>query len=827
MHLSRWAVAAYVCLIFAAVGFFQLHERAYPGEFTAHSDEAAHFVSGICVLDYLATSLGSNPVSFVESYYARYPRVALGHWPPLFYAVQAAWYATLGATALNAILLVGMITAIAASVLFFRLKWLYGTTTTVLSIAVFLWLPLVRASVLMVMPDLLASLLMLLAILAFADARIRGQGRFLVAFAAWTSAAVLTKESALTLILFAPVMLILAKPNALAARKKAWRVAAIAAAAMAIPLLIYPVSGVWRLRGLPQAVGVASFRSQLQMLMSFFAGASIIVFLVAVCAVFNALRRWKSLGDSERGIHFLAALVWLVITLACQLVTRNVIEDRYFLPALFALVIVFAEGLQSLIEAMEARFRRPWPVLAAACLTLACILSTPPLTLPRRTGYAQIAASIPYDSLGPVILVSSDSLGEGALIAERLLADPARAGLVLRASKMLASSNWLGTDVKLRMDSANQIRAFLDSEPVNYIVVDMDGYTNGIGRAGLRLLEETVRREPDHFRQVGDFPLYFAGRRRDSAVQVFENLNTRGRRPDHIRIDMAKTLGRDLNVPLQPRSGPATRWAASWSFRLAAVLEKMPRRDDGPTTATVAPQGDEAAPDGDTGRIYISAPAYRAWSFANVPAWIKISAGSGSGNGVVGYRVAANDSNEPRSAAIAVGEMIFRLSQPSSGYIYVPFFEKFTPEPRSADVPRRWVLEERSVRTATLRISTEEPSGPRSLVIYKPRADKKSWHTQLYLPAIKTEAGGKYHASFWVKAENPALVVVKFAQRRAPYTVCSPASPVRVSADWTRVNVRFQAAPECTADNDRLTIETGFISGKFWVAKLALVRDPP
>jgi len=47
----------------------------------------AHAVTSLMVRDYLATALGQNPLRFAEDYYARYPKVALGHYPPLHYLV--------------------------------------------------------------------------------------------------------------------------------------------------------------------------------------------------------------------------------------------------------------------------------------------------------------------------------------------------------------------------------------------------------------------------------------------------------------------------------------------------------------------------------------------------------------------------------------------------------------------------------------------------------------------------------------------------------------------------------------------------------------------
>ena len=44
------------------------------------------------VYDYLRGGSYGDPMGFAEAFYVRYPKVAIGHWPPVFYGVQAACY---------------------------------------------------------------------------------------------------------------------------------------------------------------------------------------------------------------------------------------------------------------------------------------------------------------------------------------------------------------------------------------------------------------------------------------------------------------------------------------------------------------------------------------------------------------------------------------------------------------------------------------------------------------------------------------------------------------------------------------------------------------
>ncbi len=67
------------------------------------------------VRDYLANLASLNfsgPMEFAENYYVHYPEVALGHWPPTFYVVQALWTLPFSASRGSVILLMSVLTAI-------------------------------------------------------------------------------------------------------------------------------------------------------------------------------------------------------------------------------------------------------------------------------------------------------------------------------------------------------------------------------------------------------------------------------------------------------------------------------------------------------------------------------------------------------------------------------------------------------------------------------------------------------------------------------------------------------------------------------------------
>jgi hypothetical protein len=66
---------------------------------------------------------------------------------------------------------------------------------------------------------------------------------------------------------------------------------------------------------------------------------------------------------------------------------------------------------------------------------------------------------------------------------------------------------------------------------------------------------------------------------------------------------------------------------------------------------------------GGTGTINVTADAGCAWTAVSNDAWIMITSGNGTGNGVVNYSVAANPGPKGRAGTITVGGRVFTVKQ--------------------------------------------------------------------------------------------------------------------------------------------------------------------
>lgn len=798
LALKLTALLAIVLLSLA----IQVFAGAYHRELATHPDEAAHFVSGVAAFDYLTRALGQNPVAFAETYYVHFPKVAFGHWPPGFYAIQAAWYAVFGPDPASGYLLMLVVEVAVLWLLFCWLQPSYRTLIAGLSSALFLALPVSRANLWLFLPDMLALLFAMLALFALTRALAGSGRRRWGAFAFWALLAILIKESMLMLPVVA-VAALLGHRIGLATvdRRRMLRGAGFLLAAVG-GALIYLASGVLHLREFSVA---ADFRLLAQRLPEvarvFVGGVSLPLLLVAAIGL---------LGIRKPAIRVATLLVAIVP--AAQLVVRDSVEPRYFLLAYLGLVVLFAEGLGQ----VGSRLRRP--SVAVWALGLGALATLSWGSVPARSGYAAAIRAVPQPSIGPVMLVSADSRGEGSLVAGRLMQDSRRSSIVLRASKLLSSADWMGRSPAPHASSADEVVALLDDRQVRYIVLDMNGYISPATRAHHRLLEAALGEDAGHFRLLSRHPLTIGGARFDSGLQVFENLHASADPPPRVRLDMSYNLGRFVEAPSGPMFDSAVR-----SLRLTRLLGFLvdtpaPR----PTRPTqLRPRSVDFGPDGGSGRVYVYAQPGAPWRAVASARWIHLSGEyEGIGAGVVGYRVDPYRGTRVVRGSVRVGVAEAAVSQAPSAVIRLPFRDRITDY-------NRWVLEN-FTHSAAIGTAAPGPRGDASLLLTKTAVDARDFDTQAYLPAIDLGQPRRVRLSFWAKADPPGRIRIDYAQRVAPFANCGLAEQARVSAQWRHYQYAFAADnARCTLENNRLSIAAGDLAGRLWVSDLRLDVDGP
>jgi hypothetical protein len=176
-----------------------------------------------------------------------------------------------------------------------------------------------------------------------------------------------------------------------------------------------------------------------------------------------------------------------------------------------------------------------------------------------------------------------------------------------------------------------------------------------------------------------------------------------------------------------------------------------------------------------------------------VPDWITVTKEVIAGiETVFHYQAAENHSYKHRSAAIAIGDAKFELTQWGSPYVAVPFLRRLhqSSDTRLGNARRR--IENREISRRT----------------------------------VEVKEGGRYSASMSLKAEIESPVGVEFGQRTDPHSNCGLFEILSVPTDWKQITVHFRAAGHaCGADNNRLAIHAGKVLGKLWISDFSLTKE--
>jgi hypothetical protein len=442
---------------------------AYRAELCAFADEPAHAVTGVAFEQYLLHSLPESPKRFLVDYYQHYPKVAVGHWPPLLYVAEAAVMLVVAPSKYALLGLQALLAGILAWLVFRELKPLVGALPAVSGSLALLLNPQFRIHASMAMTESLLTLTIFGACLAFVRFAERQETRDAILFALWLSAAVLTKGTGWAVLLVIPAVL-LATRNWKLAFAPALRPAALLVAALCLPWQILTFGLVyqawfWSPGAAYSFAAAPQFAKMLFTLPGLgMAGAALIG------ASSTLIGDWKA-GRTRAYWAALAGLIgaaWLF-----HVIIPAGIESRMMIIALPPILILAAAGAGQLAWRIAPRRQRQAAGAIYACLALVTIAISLPVEAKPQFGFIPVAEAL--DSMmppGSAALLVSDALGEGAIISEVALRRPSPSVYLLRGTKVLASQNWLGRDYRSLVHSGDECARLLASVPIDVLVVD-------------------------------------------------------------------------------------------------------------------------------------------------------------------------------------------------------------------------------------------------------------------------------------------------------------------------------------------------------------------
>jgi dolichyl-phosphate-mannose-protein mannosyltransferase len=530
------ARAAAFVLFFAFAALFQFLSGAYRSEFGGHPDEAAHYVTGLMVRDFIATPRAwAHPKAFAADYYLHYPKIGLGIWPPVFYVVQSAWTLVFTPARASVLLLMAALAAALALVFFETLRPRFGVTALVGALAL-LALPLVQSYYAMVMAETLSALLMFGAAVLFGKFLDDENPRDAIGFALCASLAILTKGTGLALALVPPLAILFTRKFSLLKNRWLWIAAAI----------VLVLAGPWTFATRDLGKGGwlepnPSWHFTKQAL-GYYAGKLFVAvgLLIALIALSGAVVAFRS--REQRG--FSASLTALVIGVwFFQSLAPVGLEARHLIPAVPAVMAFFVIGLSAATKwLMKGRrftisnavaVESLWALAYAIFGIAMAIVSSERLPTKHFSGFGPVAYKLLNNprNRDAVLLVSSDATGEGMFISEVAMRDAHRPGhIVQRASKAFTpdtgfAKNWSGAQYQPRFSTEAALRDFLiNGEPgkprIDFLAVD-----NSVPERNRVLHHDLLRRaiesDPLHFVLVCSSPLIRAGVEQKTPVRAY------------------------------------------------------------------------------------------------------------------------------------------------------------------------------------------------------------------------------------------------------------------------------------------------------------------
>ena len=479
--LSR---AAYFLLFFFIALLLSWNSGAFQAELGDSPDEPAHYVTGLMVHDYVAQGFPGSPMAFARNYYLHYPKVALGHWPPFFYVVQASWTLVFGVSRLSLVFLMAAIGALLATRIFFTMS----SVTGLLAALLWLTLPFVQQYNRDVMVEGVIALTVLLATDAYGRYLDTERWQPAAWFGLWATLALLTKGTGMQLAMVPVVAVLLTKRWGLLTRGSFW-LPALIVAVLAGPWYVWVPGAKHESVGTMGGVGFIPDR----LLGSLTGWVEMLGIVLAVGAVFGLWLAFK-VGDRVSRGRWIAGFGALVGAWFFRLFI-GAYEDRHLtanLPILVMAAVFAGEWLwrkwKTTLQLISVN-RPLWSRLCRGDLWVGILLPVVLIGLhirsgpvKRHAGYSEVAARLVEDYPKSVILVCADVEGEGMLIAEVAMREARPGHYVLRGTKMLATVGWMGGEYTERFDDTSKMVGFLDSIPVGIVVLGEGSVGSAHGR---------------------------------------------------------------------------------------------------------------------------------------------------------------------------------------------------------------------------------------------------------------------------------------------------------------------------------------------------------
>ena len=530
---APWRMAALFLVwlgLFGIANFTLERTGAFKAEFDGNPDEASHMMTGMLIRDYLVSGTPLPAVKYAERQYLAYPKFAWGVWPPLFHVLEGGWFLFFEPTRGSAIVLMAALLSLSAVLSFVALRDEIGNKAACM-IALFMVIcPVAVSQFGVVIADALLVPLTLAATWYFARFLETHALRHSVWFGVFSALAFLTKYNGFLLV-FVPILGIgLTRQWRLWLNPRLW----------AAPALILLLAGPWYLGHAPMIVyaadmGPGGFDSRtfasltnLKGLMSFMGPLGSLLVGIGLCSRLVFAKPPSANSAAQAGLLF---GVWAMHSLLYPSSTL-----RYLLPALPALLYFFCAGLGPATRVLQRALPRYAMRLLALASFMLMLVARPHEKPPR--GWRDLTSRMRDLAGSRVLMICGEGPAEGALITEMAIQDRQRdrkpEWTVLRGSKMLAKSTWMGGNYRVMFNSPDEMLRSLKNWGVSVVAMDLTAKLYPHERMLLSALQQRGTWREEQTPMEG--------------IRIFVDTKPPQAPREPIEVDMTYTLGRTLRL---------------------------------------------------------------------------------------------------------------------------------------------------------------------------------------------------------------------------------------------------------------------------------------
>ena len=493
------------------------------------SDEGSHFLNGYLIWSYLTEALGQNPLTYATDFYIHYPKISIGHWPPLYYVFLSIFFFFVPHAPFPFMIINLVVGALPVLLVARVVRRLVGWPWAMLAGIIYVLIPVTLNNTMRLMLDQALAGLCLLGALAWSAYATRPSLRRGMAYAAVAAASILVKGNGWVLAVFPIFHIALTGQWRLLIN---WRTYAAGAAAILVvggwTVVTYKISSAgfkyaWGLDYFLMAV--PTFLSAIYKNIGQFGAIAALVGIVGSVAS----KEPPELREAGR-----TCLAMVLATILFHSVVPVDLDPRYMSSAIPPLVIFMVLGVWMITRRLQGVAARQWVVLPLA-LTLfaipgALFLRDRPARYDMRMDL--VAAQITAHPGGMVVVIDGHGGTEGAFVAEVALRDRARQIYVVRSSQLLAQSDFMGKRYALRVNTPEAVLGLLDDISCSAVVVaEGPGIVPHFPHSDLLLSALRHPSSPfrlaqtyEHYRENGRTYLYFRvnpmAPRRDAVKRV-------------------------------------------------------------------------------------------------------------------------------------------------------------------------------------------------------------------------------------------------------------------------------------------------------------------